>query len=125
MRKHQRLWAPCLALMAMGLSGLCGATDAISCSGIVSTIGIHGTDRVMLRLSGMNNVVQICNLSTTIGTTYPITAEQCKAVYATLIAAFAMGTAMNVYFDNVQAGTSCSTFAGWEVATARWVHLEQ
>lgn len=125
MLKQRRWWLPFVGAMAMGLSGLCGATDAISCSGIVSTIGIHGTDRVILKLSGMNNVVQICNLSTTLGSTYPITAEQCKAVYATLVAAFAMGTTMSIYFDNVQAGTSCTNFVGWEVATARWVHLEQ
>lgn len=100
-----------------------GATDEISCSGTVATIGVHGTDRVMLRLTGMNTLVQICHLNQTLGSTFPITAEQCKAVYSTLLAAYAMGQTINVFFDNVQTGTSCSTFAAWEVATARWVHL--
>ena len=99
------------------------ATDAIVCEGTVATIGVHGTDRVILRLSSMNTVVNICNLNSTLGTTYPISAEQCKAAYSTLLTAYSLGKTMSIYFDNVQTGTSCSNFAAWEVATARWVAL--
>ncbi len=60
----------------------------------MTVVGIHSTDKVMLRLSGMNTIVQICHLSQTIGTTYPITAEQCKAVYSTLLTAHALGKAI-------------------------------
>jgi len=77
----------------------------------------------MLQLSGMDTVLQICNLTRTMGTTYPISPDQCKAAYRTLVTASAIGLVLNVYFDNVQARTSCSNFATWEVATARWVHL--
>lgn len=100
------------------------ATDAISCNGTISTLGVHGTDRVILKLSSMNTHVQICHLNNTIGTMYPITPEQCKVAYSTLLTAFSMKKSIGVYFDNVETGTSCSTFASWEVATARWVHLE-
>ena len=112
-----------LALLTWGLSQSVLATDAISCTGTVVTVGIHGTNRVMLELSGMNTVVQICDLGQTVGTTYPNTPDQCKADYATLVAAYAMGQTVNVWFDNVQTGTNCGNFAGWELAVARWVSL--
>ncbi len=101
------------------------ATDGISCNGTVTTIGVHGTNRVMLQLSGMNTIVEICDLGQTVGTTYPNSPDQCKADYATLITAYVIGTSINVYFDNVQTGTNCGNFAGWELAVARWVHLGQ
>jgi len=109
----------------MTLSAAALATDNISCTGIVSTIGVHGTDRVMLKLSGTNTVVQICSLTSTMGTTYPISPDQCKADYATLLTAYTLGVTIGVYFDNVATGTNCTNFASWEVATARWVHLDQ
>lgn len=115
----------CSCLLGLAFTSTSLATDGISCSGIVSLIGVHGTDRVILRLSGMNAQVQICSLATTMGVTYPVSADQCKAAYATLLMAYATGLTINVYFDNVQAGTSCSTFGNWEIATARWVHLDQ
>jgi hypothetical protein len=99
------------------------ATDGISCTGTVTTIGVHGTNRVMLRLSGMNTNVQICDLGQTVGTTYPNTPDQCKTDYATLMAAYLTGQTMNVWFDNVQTGTNCGNFAAWELAVARWVYL--
>ena len=99
------------------------ATDGISCTGTVTTIGVHGTNRIMLSLSGMNTIVQICDLGQTVGTTYPNTPDQCKADYATLVAASLSGKTMNVWFDNVQTGTNCSNFAAWELAVARWVYL--
>jgi hypothetical protein len=116
---------PIIAVLLLALSGTAFATDGISCNGIVSLIGVHGTDRVMLRLSGMNAQVQICSLTQTMGASYPISPDQCKADYATLLTAFTLAANINVYFDNVATGTSCTTFAGWEIATARWVHLDQ
>jgi hypothetical protein len=99
------------------------ATDGISCTGTVVTVGVHGTNRVMLSLSGMNTIVQICDLGQTVGTTYPNTPDQCKADYATLVSAYLTGQTMNVWFDNVQTGTNCTNFASWELAVARWVYL--
>jgi hypothetical protein len=40
-----------------------------------------------------------------------------------LITAYALGKSVNVWFDNVQTGTSCTNFAAWELAVARWVYL--
>jgi len=34
------------------------ATDKISCNRTLTTIGVHGTSRAMLQLSGMNTDVQ-------------------------------------------------------------------
>ena len=110
-------------LLSLTCSGTVFATDGINCTGTVTTIGVHGTNRVMLSLSGMNTTVQICDLGQTVGTTYPNTADQCKADYATLVAAYLTGQTMTVWFDNVQTGTNCSNFAAWELAVARWVHL--
>jgi hypothetical protein len=99
------------------------ATDGISCTGTVTTIGAHGTNRIMLSLSGMNTTVQICDLGQTVGTTYPNSPDQCKADYATLVSAYLTGQTMNVWFDNVQTGTNCTNFATWELAVARWVYF--
>lgn len=114
-----------LLILNLYFMPLANAKDGISCSGTIDTIGVHGTDRVMLQLSGMNALVQICHLNSTIGSTYPITAEQCKAAYSTLLTAYSMGKTIKVWFDNVQTGTSCDTFKNWEVATARWVFLSK
>lgn len=116
------LWL--VAVSALCMSVPSHATDGIHCSGVIKTVGVHGTDRVMLQLSGMNTIVQICHLNQTMGSTYPITSEQCRAAYSTLLTAYAMGKSVNVHFDNVQTGISCSTFVSWERATARWVRLE-
>ena len=75
---------------AMGLfliwaTGVANAIDGIVCTGIVSSIGVHSTDRVILKLSGVNPVVQICALTQTIGLTIrspPISAEQTKALWS-------------------------------------------
>ncbi|OUS29488.1 hypothetical protein A9Q99_09825 [Gammaproteobacteria bacterium 45_16_T64] len=99
------------------------ATDGIICSGTISILGLHTTDKVMLKLSGMNTVVQICDLNKTLGSSNPVSAEQCKAAYSTLLTAYSLNKSLSIYFDNVGTGTSCSTFAGWEVATARWIPL--
>lgn len=74
------------------------ATDGISCGGTVSTIGVHSIDRVMLRLSGMNAVVQICNLNQSLGANNAVTAQQCKAAYSTLLMAHAMGKSIKHLF---------------------------
>ncbi|MCH2160082.1 MAG: hypothetical protein MK096_15035 [Oleiphilaceae bacterium] len=113
-----------LCVIGFGAGSSHAVNNAISCTGTIATVGVHGTDRVMLRLSSMNTIVQICHLGQTLGTHYAITPEQCKLAYSTLLAAYAMGKTINVYFDNVENGSSCSTFKSWEVATARWVHLD-
>lgn len=101
------------------------ATNGIACTGSVELVGVHSTNRIMLRLSNMNAIVQICSLGGTIGTTYPVTSEQCRAAYSTLLTAQTTEKVITVWFDNVVTGTSCSTFAQWEVATARWVYLTE
>ncbi len=113
-----------LGVLAICVSIQSRATDGIHCNGMIKSVGVHGTDRVMLQLSGMNTIVQICHLNQTMGSIYPITPEQCKVAYSTLLTAYAIGKSVNVHFDNVQTGISCSTFVSWEVATARWVRLE-
>lgn len=101
------------------------AMDGLSCTGTVVDIGVHGTDRAMLKLSSMSGIVQICNLNSSMGTTYPISAAQCKAAYSTLLTAYTLKKTISVTFDNIQYGTSCTTLLNWEVATARWVHLTE
>lgn len=123
MKTRSRPATTLFAVLVLCAAGGAQATNDIVCSGTVTTIGVHGTNRVMLRLSGMNEIVQICDLGQTIGTLYAITPEQCRAAYATLLTAFTTGTVLNVWFDNVQTGTSCTNFQAWEIATLRWVYL--
>ena len=125
MRAIDWMRASALAVTMCVSSPVAMSTDGISCTGTVHRIGVHGTNRVILQLSGMNARVRICDLEQTLGTTYPITAAQCKAAYATLLMARAMGETVQIYFDNVQTGTSCSTFVDFEIATARWVYLQE
>jgi len=99
-------------------------TNGIVCTGTIKILGVHSTDRVMLRLSDMSAIVHICNTGQTLGTSHPVSAEQCKVAYSTLLTAYTLGKAVKVVFDNVPNGTSCSTFSNWEVATARWVYLD-
>lgn len=99
------------------------AANSFACTGKITTLGVHSTDKVFLRLAGMKGPVNICNLGKTIGSTYPVTAEQCKVAYSTLLTAYSMGKSISVHFDNV-ANSSCSSAGGWEIATARWVHLD-
>ena len=85
-------------LLALAALVLCSApgvtiatTDYIVCSGSIKILGVHSTDRVILRLSSMNTVVTMCKLSETLGALNPVSAEQCKAAYSTLMTAYAMG----------------------------------
>jgi hypothetical protein len=123
MKLHKYTLLAC-SVFCFSFMQVANATDGISCNGTIDVLGVHGTDRVILKLSGMNKVVQICHLNNTIGSTYPITPEQCRMAYSTLMTAYSLGKTINVWFDNVQTGTSCSTFKAWEIATARWVHLD-
>lgn len=104
--------------------GANAANNNIQCSGTIVTLGLHSPNGVFLKLSGMNNLVEVCDLGATLGTTNPIPAEQCKAIYSLLLAAQASAKPINVVFDNVVNGSSCSSFVSWEVATARWVTFQ-
>jgi hypothetical protein len=99
------------------------AANSFTCTGKITTLGVHSTDRAFLSLEGMSGPVNICNLGKTIGTVYPVSAEQCKVAYSTLLTAYSMGKSISVHFDNV-ASADCSSAGNWEVATARWVHLD-
>ncbi len=99
------------------------ATNGITCNGVVTAIGVYGTDHIELKLDVMNTRVRICNLNQTLGVTNPISPEQCRAVYGMLLAAYMTVEPVRVLFDNVQTGISCTTFVKRELATARYVGL--
>jgi hypothetical protein len=90
---------------------------------MVMAIGVYGTDHVELMTDVMNTRVRICNLNQTMGATNPISAEQCKAAYGLLLSAYLTANPVRVLFDNVENGTSCTTFVKRELATARYVGL--
>ena len=113
------------ALFSLSFSTNSFSASSFSCTGTIDEVGVHGTDRVMLKLSSMAGIAQICNVSQNLGSMYTISPEQCKLAYSTLLAAYAMDKTINVFFDNVEVGTSCGTLQDWEVATARWVHLSK
>jgi len=101
------------------------AANSFSCEGAVAEVGIHGTNKVVLKLTSMNTVVNICNPEQQLGSTYPVSPEQCKLAYSTLLTAYAMDKKIRVYFDNVVTGDSCGSFKSWEVATVRYVSLKR
>lgn len=114
-----------IATLCLVIPSLCFAGGDFFCTGTVETIGIHSPDKVILRLSGMNTSVVICNLNQTLGTVYPVSPQQCKAAYATLLLISTLRKQTTVWFDNTTTGTNCSNFAPWEMATARYVGNDQ
>lgn len=101
------------------------ADSSMDCKGTVSKVAVHGTDKVIVQLSGTNTLVYGCNLSQTIGALYPISPAQCKAAYATLLLAYSMKKPIRIFFDNVKTGTQCNNFETWEMATFRYVELSE
>lgn len=105
------------------------AASNFSCSGTVVSIGVHSTDKIVVRLSNMANKVYACNLTQTIGVDFPVAPSQCKVAYATLLLAYVNKKAVTIYFDNVESGKQystgeCSQIKPWELATIRYVSLE-
>ncbi len=112
-----------LAIALSASSIATAATDGIGCTGKIESLTIHSPDGVYLQLTNMNTVVKICDLGKTVGTSYAVSATQCKAVYSALLLALSTDRTMSILFDNVATGTHCSNFASWELATARNVSL--
>ena len=99
------------------------AANSFPCAGTIEILGVHSPNNVILKLSGMNTLVKICDLESEVGNSYPISTEQCKISYSTLLAARAMNKTMTIYFDNIPSATSCSNFSNYELATARNVFI--
>lgn len=95
----------------------------LQCAGTVDKIGMHASNRVMLKLSSMNRAVFICSPSydwTVTGTTYSTSPDMCKTLVSMLMHAKATGAEIgNMWFDGDAVPASCTTWEAWKSANIR------
>jgi len=95
----------------------------LTCSGTVAQIGLHATDRLMIRLSSMNTAVFVCNPNanwSVSGTNYQTGAETCKTMMSMFMTAKATGKSIgNVWFDGDDVPQNCSSWENWKSANVR------
>ncbi len=99
------------------------STAELVCSGTVEEVSYHANDQMMVRLSGMNLAVFVCNTETTwtvTGTGYTTGPKTCAAMYSTFLAAKLSGKPINsVYFDGADVPTTCNGWGSWKNANIR------
>lgn len=95
----------------------------VVCSGTVKSISYHSPDRVYVRLSSMNTIVNICRTNSThsvSGTSYTTAPETCQYFVSVLLAAKLSGKQItNMYFDGDQVPSSCNSWESWRQANVR------
>lgn len=96
----------------------------VVCGGQIKQVNFHSLNGFMLQLDSMNLPVFFCDPSSTwsvAGTTYTTTAEQCRALVSTFLAAKLAGKSLAVvYFDGDATPASCSTWSPWQRANIRY-----
>ncbi len=96
----------------------------LQCTGVVEKIGLHASDKIMLKLSSMNKAVFICSPNSewvVSGTGYKTSAETCKSMLSMLMHAKSTNAAMgNVWFDGDHVPASCSSWESWKTANVRY-----
>ena len=96
----------------------------ISCTGVVEKIGLHASDRLMLKLSSMNTAVFICKTNdewSVSGTGYKTSAETCKTMMSMLMHAKTTKAEIgSVWFDGDDVPSSCSNWKNWKSANVRY-----
>ena len=99
----------------------------IVCSGTVEDISYHANDKLMIRLSSMNVPIFICNPSAewvVAGTSYRTSAETCKTLFSTFLAARISGQEIrSLYLDGADVPASCGAWEPWKSANIRHFKL--
>ena len=96
----------------------------ITCTGTVAKLGLHAPDKLMLKLSSMNNPVFICSPEykwTVAGTSYTTSAEMCKMMLSMLMHAKSTHADMgSIYFDGNDVPTDCGSWGSWKRVNVRY-----
>ena len=96
----------------------------IQCAGTVDKIGLHASDKLMLKLSSMNTAIFICSPSSewsVPGTGYKTSTETCKSMLSMLMHAKATKADMgNVWFDGDDVPANCNAWQNWKNANVRY-----
>lgn len=112
-----------LALAVVVLTSAYSHAGTIKCNGTVENIGMHASNKLMLKLSSMNKAVFICSPNTewTVeGTDYSTSPETCNALLSMLMHAKATGAQMGeVWFDGDDVPLTCGSWGRWASANIR------
>jgi hypothetical protein len=99
----------------------------LTCVGEVEELAYHANSRFMLKLTSMNTPVFICNPDSpwqVPGTGYVTSAETCKMMYSTFLAAKMANKVVDyVHFDGDQVPEACDEWGNWSVANVRFFRL--
>ena len=105
----------------MAGSGASFAGPSFWCLGNIIELGLDQSGGVNIKLTGDNDVHQICNTDTPPSGAMPTSG--CKAAYATLLALRMAQTPVRVYYYSNATTTSCTTFPSWGVMPAYFVEV--
>jgi hypothetical protein len=110
-----------IILLALFSSVASGGT--LVCGGKVDKLGLHATDKLMLKLTSMNTAVFICSpnkLWEVSGATYKTSPETCRTIISFLMHAKTTGLDMgSVYFDGDDVPANCNSWESWKNANIR------
>jgi hypothetical protein len=116
-----------LLLVALNFSLLSAANaGTVVCEGTVQELTLHQPGLVGLRLSSMSAPIFICRIDAeqSVPGAAPTSAANCKAMYASLLAAKLSGTVVHsAYFDGDQVPASCNTAQPWTYVSLRYFTL--
>lgn len=97
------------------------------CGGTIVTLAYHSPNRIMLRLSSMDNAVFFCNTDTewsVAGTTYTTAPRACGALYSSFLSAKMSGLTVNsMYFDGNEVPATCDSWGKWKSANIRYFNF--
>ena len=123
MRKANRFVAAVVALTTFSIHS---QAATLYCTGTVEKMAYHSgnSNGLMVKLSSMNVPVFICNPDlewAPPGAGYTTTPANCKALYATLLAARVSGNGLvGLHFDGNSVPASCSAWSNWSTVNVRY-----
>ncbi|NOU49183.1 hypothetical protein HG263_01270 [Pseudoalteromonas sp. JBTF-M23] len=99
-------------------------SGTIKCTGTVEKLGLHSSNKIMLKLSSMNQAVFICQPNqewSVPGTNYKTSPEMCNSLLSMLMHAKSTNAQMgSVWFDGDDVPTSCNGWESWKTANIRY-----
>jgi hypothetical protein len=111
-------------LAAAGLISGVASAGNIMCAGTVELLSYHSPDTFMVRLSSMDMPVFFCKPNATFTVPgaggYSTSAETCRALVATFIAARESGRSFGgIWFDGDDVPATCNAWGSWKSANIR------
>jgi len=98
--------------------------NTLQCTGTVDKIGMHASNKIMLKLSSMNTAVYICSPEANwvvSGTTYSTSAEMCDSLLSMLMhAKSTQSNVGDVWFDGDDVPANCNSWESWKKANIRF-----